>query len=110
MVAAAVVFAAAGEASGGAPDGTDAAHFVAAGGTMIAVLAGDLFARQREIVATALILQAKVSTGAPPFGSMGRDAAPAGASVGDEVRELMKEGALDFCVAELPEAWVELDQ
>jgi hypothetical protein len=41
---------------------------------------------------------------------MGRDAAAAGASVGDEVRELMKEGALDFCVAEPPEAWVELDQ
>ena len=61
-------------------------------------------------MAAAFILQAEVGTRPAPFGAVGRDAAAAGTRVGDEVREFVKKGAFDFCIAELPQARVQFDQ
>lgn len=100
--------AATGKAGDAAAYRADTWNLESTGGTAVEVAAGYLAAGEREIVAPGFIVQAEVAAGVPPLGAVGLDAPP-GAGSGDEVGELVAQGAVDLGFAEGADAGIEGD-
>ena len=92
-VAPVVVLAAAREARDAAAERAHAPDLHRAPGTAVGVLARDLAARERKIVAARLVVEAKVVARAFPFRAVRCDAAATGAVPGKQMREFVAERA-----------------
>jgi hypothetical protein len=109
VVASVIVFAAAGEAGFATAEGAHAGDFGAAGGADVEQFTGDSFAAEGELVAAGFVDQAQVGAGLFPFRTVGGDALEWKAGLGDEVGQLVPEGAINFSFANEGKRGVEND-
>ena len=78
------------------PEGLHPRDTRAAGRAAIVVPPGDLPTRERQFVGAFFIGQPQIFASAAPFRAMRVNAPPAGAHVGEQVRQFVPEGARDF--------------
>jgi hypothetical protein len=96
FVASVIEFPTAGQAGDGAANTVDAREVSVALRAAIKEAASLLRHRKGQGVAAELAANAQVVTGAPPFRAMGTDAASTGASMSEEVSQLMAQGAVNL--------------
>ena len=102
--------AAAGETGDDAAEAADAREIAAATGTAVEVTADSSADEGGEIVAAHLIGDAEIAAGLFPFGAMRKNAAAAGAKLGEEMGQLVAQRPLDFAAGVADEEWIERDQ
>jgi hypothetical protein len=107
----AVEFPAAIEARHGPLDPAHPRKFFPAPRTFVEETPLPLFHRKRERVAARFIRDAEIAAGAAPFRAVRRNPAAPGAELGQQMRELMAESAVDFrAIIVLAEPWIQRDE
>ena len=96
VILAACMLAAAMQAGGGAAELAHALHRGVTGGTGVGQLALNFIARQRQAVLCLFTGDAEICTGLTPLAAMRLDALPTAAMVGDQMCQLMLQGALNL--------------
>ncbi len=96
IVTAAIEFPAAGQAGGGAPERASAREFASAMRADINITALQPASRKWQIVTARFAGDPEVRAGLAPLGSMRRDPPAAGPGLGEEMRQLMAQGAVHF--------------
>ena len=106
----AIVFTAAIEAGDRAFEAPDAGKILAAPGTTIKERAGTLFDWERQGMAARFIGNAEVAAGFAPGRAVRRDASPTRPELGQQMRQLMAQGAIDLGRVVLAQAWIQRDE
>jgi hypothetical protein len=105
-----VEFTAAIETGDGAFERPDAGKILAASGTTIKEPAGALLDREREGMAARFIGDAQVAAGLSPSGAVWGNTQPAGAELGEQMGQLMAQGAINLGRVVLAQARIQRDQ
>ena len=88
----------------------DAGKILAAARTTIEEPAGARLNRERQGVAARFVGDAEVAAGFAPGRAVRRNASPAGAELGQQMGQLMAQGAIDLGRVVLAQAWIQRDQ
>lgn len=92
----AIEFSAAIQAGDRAPDSTDPGKRFSAAGALVKVTAGAALHRKRQRMRARFVADPQITAGLAPFGTVRRETAAARAKLGEEMREFVAQGAIDF--------------